>query len=195
MVDSKRYVPSNKRFEKHTQSFVEGKTMKGHLVDDKKNKNSYKVNGILKKVNKNALASDGWYVTVEEKILKCYYGDVYYYLPPHTVNGDWYIPTSKCEVEVSINEKSGIKTITKIKDAHKQLIAMDNKGMKLSGNGTSSVQIKENTVNISGDSLNAQNEITIDTTKHEDLPNEIKITDMYREIQELKDKVSDNNVS
>lgn len=195
MVDSKRYVPSNKRFQKHTQSFVEGKTMKGHLVDKNKDKNTYKVDGFLIKVNKKALSSNGWYVKVDKKVLQCTYGDNVIYLPPHKTNGDWYIPTSKCKVEVSINEKSNKKTITRMNDPNKQPIAMDNNGIKLSGNGTGSIQVKGNEVNVSGAQLSAQNEITIDTSSQKGLPDQIKITDMYKEIQELKSKVSDNNVN
>ena len=108
MVNSKRYNPSNKRFQKHTQSFVEGKTMKGHLVDEEKKGSKYKTTGELVKVNKNDLNGTGWYVKVEKKTLKCSYGDNIYYLPPYTEQGDWYFPKSKCEVEVSIDEKSKI---------------------------------------------------------------------------------------
>lgn len=202
MVDSKRYNPSNKRFQKHTQSFVEGKTMKGNLNQGKKDKNSYKIDGVLVKVNKNALNEDGWYVQVEKKVIRCTYGDNIIYLPPYTENGDWYMPKSKCEVEVSINEKSNINTITKMKDPKKQPITMNNDGIKLSsGTGTGEVQIIKNEINLVADNItakseiSAENEITLDTTNHKDLPNQIKITDMYREIQELKEKVSDSNVN
>lgn len=195
MVDSKRYNPSNKRFQKHTQSFVEGKTMKGNLNKGKKDKNSYKVTGVLKKINKHALDANGWYVQVDSKMLQCDYGDNIIYLPPYTENGDWYIPINKCEVEISINEKNNIKTITKIKDPNKQPITMTNNKITLSTGGTGGIDIVKTAVEISGVYTSIQNEIKVDTTAHEDLPDEIKITDMYREIQELKNKISDDNVN
>ena len=36
MVDSKRYDPTITRFQKHTKSFVSGKTKKGHLNNEER---------------------------------------------------------------------------------------------------------------------------------------------------------------
>lgn len=191
MVNSKRYNPSNKRFQKHTQSFVEGKTMKGHLVDGEKKRDKYKTTGELVKVNKNNLNGTGWYVKIEKKTLKCNYGDNIYYLPPYTEQGDWYFPKSKCEVEVSVDEKSKIFTITKIKDPKKQPIAMYSEGVRLEGSGTSALQVTKDVVNVSGKQMEVQNDIKIDTSETEGLPDSIRITDMYKEIQDLKNKIGD----
>ena len=195
MVDVKRHTPTNKRFQKYTQSFVEGKTMKGNLNKGDKDKNSYKVTGILEKIHSKGLDSNGWYVKINKKTLQCYYGDNIIYLPPYTVNGDWYIPKSKCEVEVSINEKSNIFTITRIKDPNKKPIAMDNDGVRLAGSGIGAIRVAKNIVQAVGEHLAVQNEIVVDTTDDKDLPDQIKITDMYKEIQELKKKVSDSDAS
>lgn len=195
MVDSKRYNPSNKRFQKHTQSFVEGKTMKGHLAGKDKDKNKYKIEGVLVRVNKNALNSDGWHVKIEKKTVKCNYGDNIVYLPPCIEQGDWYIPKAKCEVEVSIDEKSKIRTITKIKDPNKKPISMNNNGIKLEGSGSSALEVSIDTVKVYGQQLEAENDIKIDTTNVNGLPDEIKVTDMYKDIQELKKQISGNNVN
>ena len=195
MVNSKRYNPSNKRFQKHTQSFVEGKTMKGHLVDGEKKGDKYKTTGELVKVNKNDLSGTGWYVKVEKKTLKCNYGDNIYYLPPYTEQGDWYFPKSKCEVEVSVDERSKIFTITKIKDSRRQPFAMYSDGVRLEGSGASAVQVAKDVVNVLGKQMEVQNDIKIDTSETEGLPDSIRITDMYKEIQDLKNKIGDNNVN
>lgn len=211
MVDTKRYNPSNKRFQKHTQSFVEGKTLKGHLGEGDKEKGKYKETGELIRVNRQKILEDGWEVKINKKTVFCTYGDNIVYLPKHKTTEMYYIPLKKCEVEVSIDEKSKIKTITRIKDDTKQPIEMDYQGITLKGNGTASIEVKQdfieigdenasikvkdNATKIVGDQLSVQNDIKVDTTKDKDLPDEISITDMYKKIQILEQKISDTDDS
>lgn len=196
MVNMKRYNPSNKRFQKHTQSFVEGKTMKGHLAEGDKEKSKYKEEGELIRVNKQKILEDGWEVKIGKKTVFCTYGDNIVYLPKCKETDMYYIPKKKCEVEVSIDEKSKIKTITRIRDDSKQPIAMNYQGVTLSGNGTASIKIAENVAEVVGEHLAVQNDVKVDTTKEADLPDEISVTDMYRKIQVLEEKInSDTNDS
>lgn len=195
MVDTKRYNPSNKRFQKHTQSFVEGKTLKGHLGEGDKEKGKYKETGELIRVNKQKILSNGWEVKIDKKTIFCTYGDNIVYLPKHKTTDTYYIPVKKCEVEVSIDEKSKIKTITRIIDDTKQPIAMDYQGVTLQGSGTASIKVAENVAEVVGEHLAVQNDVKVDTTNEDDLPDEISVTEMYRKIQVLEEKISDSNDS
>lgn len=187
MVDSKRYNPSNKRFQEHTKHFVEGTTLKGHLnSQDDKNKNKYKTNGELIRVVKAKIYENGWECKVDKKKINCNYGDNIIYLPPCKSTELYYIPTSKCEVEISIDEKSKIHTITKINDPNKLPISLTNEGVTLEGDGDASLQVAKDTVEISGNvqiSGEVQDDITINTSNLSELPNKIVVTDMYKNIQ------------
>lgn len=186
MVNVKKYTPSNKRFQKHTQSFVEGKTMKGHLNDDKKKGNNKKEKGNLVRVIKAKLYEDGWEVEKDKKKYLCTYGDNIVYLPPYTETELYYIPKDKCEVEFTTDKK--IHTITRINHPKKQPIAMTNKGITLKGSGIAEVSISEDNTTVTGD-------IIVDTTKEEGLPDEISVIDLYKQVQVLQEQVSDNNDS
>ena len=210
MVDSKRYNPSNKRFQEHTKHFIEGTTLKGHLNDEKKKKDKYKTTGQLIRVVRAKIYSDGWETKVDGKKINCNYGDNIVYLPPHTVTDLYYIPKKKCEVEISIDEKSKIHTITRIKDPNKQPISMTNDGITLEGkdgallkvennsveataDGEATLRITTDKVEVSGDNLSVQNDVKIDTTEDEDLPDEISVKQMYKEIQILKGQINDSD--
>lgn len=187
MVDSKRYDPTITRFQKHTKSFVSGKTKKGHLNSkDKEEGDVSKEEGILVRVDKNNLYGKGWEVKIDEKKIMCNYGDNIIYLPPYTVNGSYYVPKKECKVEVSIDKNSKINTITKIKDPNKQPISLSNKGVTLQGSGKASVIIEQDTTTISGD-------VILDTKDQEDLPDEISLIDVYKKLQSIESKLSDNN--
>ena len=139
------------------------------------------------KVNRNNLQGRSWEVKVGEKTLMCTYGDNIIYLPDCTRNGSYYIPKKECKVEVSIDKKTKINTITRIKDPNKQPISMIDNTIKLQGNGTASVVVGEDTTTFSGD-------VVIDTTAHDDLPDEISITDLYKKVKFIESKLSDDNV-
>lgn len=196
MVDSKRYNPSNKRFQEHTKHFIEGTTLKGHLNEEKKKKDKYKTTGNLVRIVKAKLYSNGWEVKIDGKKVNCNYGDNIMYLPPYTSTDLYYIPKNKCEVEVSIDEKSKIHTITRINDPNKLPISMTNDGVTIEGSGEATLKITDDNIELEGNidiSGKVQDDIKVDTTKEEDLPDEISLVEMYKDIQILKDQVSDNN--
>ena len=159
MVDSKRYNPSNKRFQEHTQHFVEGTTRKGHLSKKKKGDKS-KETGLLKYIIVAKLYEDGWVVDIDKKEYHCNYGDNVIYLPPHnvTANGERYVPSGKCKVDVSIDKATKIHTITKIHSSKKQPIGMTNDGVTLVGKGLASLKVTGDEVNVSG-KITSKNDI------------------------------------
>lgn len=194
MVDAKRYNPSNKRFQKHTQHFVEGTTLKGHLNEEKdKKKDKYKTTGQLIRIKKAALYEKGWEVKVDKKTYFCNYGDNIVYLPPYTETSTYYIPKSKCEVEVSIDEKTKLHTVTRINDSNKIPIALTNKGVTLEGDGEAALEVTSDNVSVSGKSLSVENDVKVDTSKDEDLPDEISLVDIYKDVQIIKGQISDSN--
>lgn len=183
MVDSKRYNPSNKRFQEHTKSFIEGTTRKGHLDSKGGKKDKYKTMGELIRVTIANIRGDGWYCKVDEEgYLNCNYGDNVVFLPPHTVsaNGMYYIPKSKCEVEISVDKNTKMHTITKINDPNKQVINISNDGVVINGSGDAKLSVEKDNVVVEGD-------IKIDTSKMDDIDeNEISLTDLYKQVQEIR---------
>lgn len=197
MVDTKRYNPTNKRFQKHTQAFVSGKTKKGHLsTGDRDTGDVVKETGVLIRVDKNKIQEKGWEVKIDNKTYMCNYGDNIIYLPPYTENGQYYLPKKECKVEVSIDKKSQIYTITKINDPDKQPITIQNNSITLQTNGEASLQISENTTIISGEELSVEGDVKIDTSKNNTITEDvISITDLYKRVQVIESKLSDNNDS
>ena len=200
MVDSKRYDPTITRFQKHTKSFVSGKTKKGHLDDDDdKKKGVIKEEGELVKVNSKNLYGKSWEVKVDNKTYMCTYGDNIIYLPPYNKNGSFYVPKKKCLVEISIDKKSKIYTITRMIDPDKQPITMTNDGITLQSKGLASLTLTEDTAAIGGNELSVEGDLSvdgdieIDTSKDEDLPDKISVTDLYKKVQKIEVQLSDSN--
>ena len=193
MVDSKRYTPTNERFRKHTQNFVSEKTKKGHLNDKEKDKGDVsKEDGKLIKVYKKLMKKNGWIVKVDGKEYHCSYGDNIVFLPPCTDKGTYYVPKKECLVEVSIDKKSKIYTITRMKDPNKQPIEMMNDSISLQGSGVAELKVEADKTKVSGESLdvegdvNVDGDVKIDTSKDEDLPDSISLKSLYKEVQVLK---------
>lgn len=195
MVNTKKYTPTNKRFQKHTQSFVTGKTQKGHLnnEDDKKG-DVYQTEGVLKKVIRKKLYEDGWVVKVDNETKNCYYGDNIVYLPPHKTTQEYYIPTTTCKVIVNIDKKQKIYTITRMNDPNKTPISMFDEGLSLkSGDGSTELKITNDTTTLSGSNLNVDGDVKLDTKKDEDLPDEISLKELYKKVQIIETQVGGNN--
>lgn len=193
MVNSKRYDPTITRFQKHTKSFVSGKTKKGHLnKDEEREGDVLKEEGTLVKVDKNNFDGKGWLVKVDNKQIWCTYGDNIVYLPPCNLVGSYYVPKDKCPVEVSIDKKSKINTITRINDENKLPIAMMDGGITLESKEGSSIKINDEGTSISGISLNVENDVKIKTSK-ETISVKDTINNLYERIEYLESKESDSN--
>lgn len=195
MVDTKRYDPTITRFQKSTKSFVSGKTKKGHIGQEERDTGDViKEEGILIEVDRNNIQGKGWKVRVGKKDYNCSYGDNIIYLPECTLIGNIYKPKQECRVEVSIDKKSKIYTITRLKDENKQPIFMVNNSINLQGQGDASLTVNENKTTITGDELSVENDIKIDTSKDSSVStDEISVLGLYKEIQIIKSELSDNN--
>lgn len=206
MVDSKRYDPTITRFQKHTKSFVSGKTKKGHLEnEDREAGDVINEEGVLVRIIKKDIQGKGWKVKVDEKIYNCsYYGNSFLFLPNCTETDTYYIPKKECKVEVSIDKKSKIYTITKIKglktSPNQQLISIiEGDKIDIKGGGKASVSVKQEKTAISGDGLevegdvDVEGDVKIDTSKDEDLPDKISMTELYKKVQVLEEQLNSKN--
>ena len=206
MVDSKRYDPTITRFQKHTKSFVSGKTKKGHLEnEDREAGDVIKEEGVLVRIVKKQIQEKGWKVKVDEKIYNCsYYGNSFLFLPNCTETDTYYIPKKECKVEISIDKKSKIYTITKIKglktSPNQQLISIiEGDKIDIKGGGKASVSVKQEKTAISGDGLevegdvDVEGDVKIDTSKDKDLPDKISMTELYKKVQVLEEQLNSKN--
>lgn len=206
MVDSKRYDPTITRFQKHTKSFVSGKTKKGHLNnEERKEGDVINEEGILVRIDKKQIQGKGWEVEVDKKKYKCsYYGNSFLFLPNCTETDTYYIPKKECKVEISIDKKSKIYTITKIKglktSPNQQLISIiEGDKIDIKGGGKASVSVKQEKTAISGDGLevegdvDVEGDVKIDTSKDEDLPDKISMTELYKKVQVLEEQLNSKN--
>ena len=138
------------------------------------------------------MKKNGWIVKVDGKEYHCSYGDNIVFLPPCTDKGTYYVPKKECLVEVSIDKKSKIYTITRMKDPNKQPIEMMNDSISLQGSGAAELKVEADKTKVSGESLdvegdvNVDGDVKIDTSKDEDLPDSISLKSLYKEVQILK---------
>ena len=225
MVDSKRYNPTITRFQKHTKNFVSGKTKKGHLNDDERDPGDYiKEEGTLVRISKKNIRGKGWEVKVDNKVYKCsYYGNSFLFLPNCTEDNDYYLPKKEYKVEVSIDKKSKIYTITKIKglklSSNEQLISIiEGDKINIQGGKKTSVEVGQEETSITGDKVNIQGgedssitmengktsvtgsisvegDVKLDTSEEEGLPDEISVKALYKKVQIIEEKISDNDDS
>lgn len=206
MVDSKRYDPTITRFQKHTKSFVSGKTKKGHLNnEDREAGDVINEEGVLVRIIKKDIQGKGWEVKVDGKPYKCsYYGNSFLFLPNCTETDTYYIPKKECKVEISIDKKSKIYTITKIKglktSPNQQLISIiEGDKIDIKGGGKASVSVKQEKTAISGDGLEVEGDVEVsgdvkvDTSKDKDLPDKISMTELYKKVQVLEEQLDSKN--
>ena len=118
----------------------------------------------------------------------CTYGDNIVYLPECTKQGNLYKPKKECKVEVSIDKKSKIYTITRI-NGDKQPIFMVDSTISLQGDGDASLTVESDKTSVTGD-------IEIDTSKDDNISTDkISVKNLYKEIEIIKSSLSDKNDS
>lgn len=185
MVSNKRYMPTNKRFQDHTKKFVGTKTKKGHLdPNERSQKDVVKEDGYLVRVIKQKINEDGWEVKVGEdkdaKTYMCTYGDNILYLPDYTETAEYYVPKNQCEVEVSIDSKSKIYTITRMKDPTKKPITIaDGKITLQTNDGNAAITVNETNITAIGEIV-SNSDIKITTSDGED---DISLGKLHNDVQ------------
>ena len=83
--------------------------------------------------------------------------------------------------------------------SNEQLISiMEGDKINIKGGENSSITIDENKTSIKGEGLSVEGDVSvegdikIDTSKQEDLPNSISVTNLYKRVQILESKLSDD---
>lgn len=148
MVKSNSYTPTNKYFRNKFQDFASTKTKKGHLDNSDDKEGTKTLTGVLVKVSKQKMYTDGWLVeTTDKKQYWCSYGDGVIALPDSTESSEYYTPKKKIEVEVNIDEDNKVYILTRLKDPNKKPIALYSDKLEISTN-TNSDTNKDNSAKI-----------------------------------------------
>lgn len=123
MVKTTSYSPTNKRFRSHFQDFASTKAKKGHLNNNERDTDEIKhERGVLVKIEKNKIDSNGWIVEVgqgeNKKTYECSNVTGVLSVPDSTETDLYYIPTYTVDVDVTIDTVSAIYQITRIKSVN-----------------------------------------------------------------------------
>ncbi len=165
MVGIKKRAPTNKEFRNHFQDFASTETKKGHLNSkSQKSKNSKEI-GVLIRIIRDKLYENGWEVEVgtgsEKKTYMCSLDSAVLYAPDSEVTEKYLVPKQKTEVEITIDTKSQIYRITKIRSGNIKPIALFENVLTISTNTntdtnsdvSASIELSKDTINIKSDNV------------------------------------------
>ncbi|MBR1610721.1 MAG: hypothetical protein IJ672_04415 [Methanobrevibacter sp.] len=161
MTGIKKRAPTNKEFKGHFQGLAGTRVKKGHLnnQEEKKPEDNAKENGELIRIHKKKLYEKGWEVKVgtgkDAVTYMCSYGDAVLCIPDSNITEEYYIPKNKTNVEVTIDKKSKIYTVTKINSPNVKPIALYEDNLVISTNTNTDTNSKEDTaIEVSKKSVN-----------------------------------------
>ncbi len=188
MVKTTSYNPTNKRFRKHFQDFASTKAKKGHLNDNDRDTDEIKhERGVLVKIEKAKITSDGWIVEVgqdeNKQTYNCTNTTSILSIPDSTETDLYYVPNSTIDVDITIDTVSSIYQITRIKSLNNHVAYQVDGDLVIGDTGTTSssddaetgkITISKTKITIDGDNVVNGN------TKTENLSvkNKFKIGDM-----------------
>lgn len=210
MTGIKRRSPTNKEFKTKFEGLASTRTKKGHLnAQERKPGDTVVEKGILIRIDRQKLYEDGWEVKVgtgkSAKVYKCSYGDGVMYIPDSDVTKQYFVPKGKVEVELTIDKKTKLYTITKINTGNKTAVALFENLLTLSvdtnenSNVKTSIEVSDESINMKSDSViitdSDNNEIDL-LEANESVKKQIKyLTEQSNEkqtqIQELTNKVNE----
>lgn len=167
MVKTTSYSPTNKKFRKHFQDFASTKTKKGHLNESERDTDEIKhEKGILTKIEKSKIESDGWIVEVgkgdDKKTYNCTNTTGVLNIPDSTETDLYYVPTSQIDVDVTLDTVSKIYQITRIKSLNNHVAYQSDGELVITNSGTTSltedaeggkITISQTKVTIDGDNV------------------------------------------
>ena len=213
MTGIKQRSPTNKEFKTNFQGLAATRVKKGHLnnTQERKPGDSETEEGVLKRINRKKLYDNGWEVEVgtgkDVKKYMCSYAGNVVYIPDSTVTKEYFVPKGKVKVDVQIDKKNKIYSITKIKTNNKTpatlfqdklKIAVDTDENKSSTNA--SVELSKQNINLTAKSVvistgEDDDDEDIDLLEDnknikEELSNQKKQNDTVQsQIKDLSDKV------
>ena len=194
MQGVRSHNPTNKDFKTHFQGLASTKTKKGHLNDqDRKSDDKQSAEGELIRIIREKVDSNGWEVSVgkgsEKKKYMCSDSRGGLLIPDSNIsdNGLYYIPKEKTEVEIDIDKKSKIYTITRIKSSHQIPLASFGDKIYLSTDtNTKTNQDVNATLTMTKDDINLEAEKVTITTKDVKIDIVESVTKQNTKISELE---------
>lgn len=164
MTGIRKRAPTNKEFKNNFQGLASTRVKKGHLTGkEKKPEDNAKEVGTLVRINRAKLYENGWEVKVgtgnDAVTYNCSYGDGVMYIPDSTITKQYFVPKGKVEVEVTIDKKSKIYTITKLNTDNKKAVAVYENLLTLAistdenDDVDASIQLSKSSVNIKSDNV------------------------------------------
>lgn len=165
MVKTNRYNPSNKKFSDHFQKLAKTKTKKGHLNEsgERDSEDTLISNGILIRIEKAKINSNGWEVEVgygdNKKTYNCKNITGTLAIPDYTESEKYYVMKNKVQVDVSIDNVSKIYSITSMHNVN-SIFTMKDKEIKISSvpatnnEKSSKVILGEENLNLEGTKIN-----------------------------------------
>lgn len=127
MVKAKSYTPTNKRFRRHFQDIAQTSTKKGHLGNQEREQEDIVAEkGILVRIDKNKLSTNGWEVEVgvgdDKKTYNCVNGTGELTMPECIESQQYFTPKLTTSVDVLLDNVSKIYTITRIRSLNKVMM-------------------------------------------------------------------------
>ena len=197
MTGIRKRAPTNKEFKNNFQGLASTRVKKGHLTGkEKKPEDNAKEVGVLTRINRAKLYENGWEVKVgtgnDAVTYNCSYGDGVMYIPDSTVTKQYFVPKGKVEVEVTIDKKSKIYTITKINTDNKKAVAVYENLLTLAistdenDDVDASIQLSKTGVNIKS------NNVVITNSDNEEIDlveSQSKIEESQKKIKTLEENV------
>lgn len=166
MTGIRKRSPTNKEFKTNLQGLASTKTKKGHLNNQEKKADDNAIEtGVLVRIHKDKLYKNGWEVKIgtgsDAVTYMCSYSDSVLHIPDSTVTDQYYIPKQKTEVDVIIDKKSKIYTITKINTLNKKPLVLYEDNLMISTNTNTDtnssvktlIEISEDSINIKSDNI------------------------------------------
>lgn len=166
MTGIRKRSPTNKEFKTNFQGLASTKTKKGHLNnEDKKASDNAVEKGTLVRIHREKIYDNGWEVKVgsgkDSVTYMCSYGDGILQIPDSNITNNYFIPKNKTEVELTIDKKSKIYTIIKLKTSDKKPIALFDDNLTISTNTNTdtnsdtetSIEVGKTTVNINSNNV------------------------------------------
>lgn len=194
MTIMKNRSPTNKEFKTNFQRLASDKPKKGHLESqDKKASDNAIETGRLIRVERSKYYSNGWEVKVGKGSNAVTYmcSNLDQYVPPFRETKKYLVFKGNVEVEISIDKKSKIYQITRIKSSNKKamtlyedsLVISQNENEKNKKSNSSSIELGKETINLKSD--------TIKITDSNN--NEIDLVSTINEIKETLNQMQKNN--
>ena len=184
-----RREPTNKEFKTNFQGLAATKTKKGHLNDQERKKDDKQsTEGVLKRILISKIDTNGWDVVVgkgsDTHTYHCVNPLGSLLIPDSTISTNklYYIPKNKTAVDIDIDKKSHIYTITRVKGQQIPLASFNDKlylsvdtNSKTNSDINAEITMSKDDITLQGDNIvvkdNDDNEVNLIDAHNEQVEN------------------------